>query len=62
MMAPIIVVCMKSTASIVNMTIAGRENIISDNAMPNMYMNALVGELTTMSCTLKSFLRWERSA
>ncbi len=29
--------------------------------MPKTYVEALVGELTTMSCSLKSFLRCDRS-
>src|SRR5208283_2709649 len=59
--ACMIVGLMNTRASTPSTNSAGMESTISESAMPIMYVSWLVGELTTMSWILKSFLKCETS-
>src|SRR5579875_2490252 len=55
--APSRLILTKIALSATMMASVGMEYTISERAMPAMYIPGPVGELTTMSCSLMSFLR-----
>jgi hypothetical protein len=57
----IIGTCTKNTAKVIRIANVGRLYTSSDIDIPKIYINALVGELTIISCILKSFLKWDKS-